>query len=1019
LRIVRNSSGELSADPNDVAAFQLAQDRLRSDFSVGNGLFYTDDLFDALSNTIDVYESNGTTYLASVYSPESTLATYRPETLKKCVTLVKQVAYVVDRIHRKGYLYLDIKPENVLVIEGYATRIQLFDFDSLLPIRAKGGASQFAYGNTKLSYSKGFVPIELQTAKLNKLGAYTDVYGIGALLFYMLFGRTPEASDCETGASYDYSAMAFQDKNYNDRLYFSLNSFFHNALANFYLDRYQTMEQALAELDEIERLADTTEIYLRSTDIISPDGVIGRKSEIASLEEWLNTDNSPIIFVTGMGGIGKSTMVRAFVTQNKARIKSVLYLSYKDSFERTLTDDEVAHVNTVEKEDSESLSEYYTRKLKAFRKAVEGTSALLVIDNYEGGETAEIKRLLSVGWKVIIISRQTPLSRVYPTIKVSAFEKPDDLHALFASNYGRDIAEEDIPYVDNIIGRVAGHTFAIELIGKQIASSHISICEASSLVDKHGFSEIGVEKIAYEQDAEASLDTIKSVLTALHKAGDMSERKYSIMKAAALFDEAGVDICVFHECLGLQSKDDVNELVLGGWLQLEGGCIMVHPLIKETIHCWAWNHKSKADAKALMLYIYKEIKVEAQKEEYPLKLLKLIDYAVDQFPKHPRLKKAFDSLTARNGVLGAVVKERYERRNDSKVTDHIKVAQFVRLAEGILHSCKREEILLNSEIYCELLYSTVLSMPRHREEYILNGACELIRSPYARNGFTLMKLYGCIMSVYQERQDFQNATNTIREAETTARKFGHTQVLAMYYNLLSEYYDALLNGAYASDEEDEMEIIHKMLDATDKAIRYARRSHKADSKQILARNLLGKATILMRVLDGKPDEIRKLLSEARHFVETESQEFSELRGHFYMVLAWYCALLSQKAEEAADCMVVARYISRQNSATDLDFIDDAVIPCADVYRNLGNFAQAAKFLMEAIDLCEKYPGTVPYIRKKMELCLHLLDICFEWEKYDVCRELIAEIEAENEKNLPYDIRVEIPLDIRSQLLEDD
>ena len=1020
LRVRRNADGFLCAEQGDADAFKKAQERFAADFSLGNGLFYSDDLFDALTSTIDIYSGNGTVYLASAYSPESTLATYNPGSLKKCISLVKQVAYVVGKIHKAGYLYLDIKPENVLVIEGFSTRIQLFDFDSLFPIRDRSQASQAMYKAVKLSYSKGFAPVELQTAKMNKLGPHTDIYSIGALLYYLLFGKTPEAADCEENAAYDYSVMKYRQESFHDKLFFSLTAFFHRTLANFYLDRYPEMEQVIAELDRIEHFSDETEIYIRSTPIHAPENIVGRCEEISALSNWLRNDERRVTFVTGMGGIGKSTLVRALICREQKYLdQHVLYLPYRGSIEYTLADDDLAPINTIEKDDNESLSEYFVRKLKAFRKAVEGTNFLLVIDNFDAHDIGALRQVISVGWKVILISRSAPLTNIYPILHVSALKDQKALRALFASYLTREIAAQDMLYIDNIINKAAGHTYLIELIAKQIASSHISIQQASNIVDEYGFTAVGSEKIVASQDDAASLDTIKNILTALHKTEGMSECEYGILKVAALFDDAGVDINLFHEILSLESKDDVNSLIRDGWVQSAEDRIIIHPLMRETVHCWAWNDSALASAETLMVYVYREIKVEAHKEDYPLKLIQLMDFSMKQYAKHPWLKKAFDWYTARNKTIGAVVKERYERHENSEtsgVTDHAKVTQYVRMAEGILHNCKREPALLNMEIYCDLLYSTVLNMPRYYEEFILKGATELIQHPLARNGFTLMKLYDCVMSVYQERRDYQNASRTIKEAEATARRFGHHQVMAQYYNLLSDYYDALLNGAYKSDNFEEIALLQNMLSAIDKTIRHAKRSRMADSKQLLAKNLLAKATVLIRIPDSEPTEIKKLLAEAKHLVDTESQEFSELRGHFYMVMAWYCAIIEGNAETAGDCMVVARYISKQNAATDLDDIDNAIVPCADVYRNLEDYAQAAKLLMDAIAVCEENPTKVPYIRKKMELYQHLLDVCFEWEKIEICRAVIDEIEAENCKNQQYGIWVDIHDDIRNAVL---
>lgn len=205
LRIERTTDGSLCTDPADAVQFEAAQNKFRSDFTLGNGLFYAEGLYDAITTTIDIYSGNGTTYLVSIFSPENTLATYHPESLRVCVTLAKQVAQIIKRIHNEGYLYLDTKPDNVLVLDTYATRVQLFDFDSLIQMDTEDQYASVDPRSIRVSFSKGFAAIELQMGKVKKLGRHTDVYGVGALLFYLLFGSTPTAMDCESNATYDYT----------------------------------------------------------------------------------------------------------------------------------------------------------------------------------------------------------------------------------------------------------------------------------------------------------------------------------------------------------------------------------------------------------------------------------------------------------------------------------------------------------------------------------------------------------------------------------------------------------------------------------------------------------------------------------------------------------------------------------------------------------------------------------------------------------------------------------------------
>lgn len=1009
LRIKRAENGYLEAADNTL--FENAKEKFKSDFSLGNGLFYSGDLFDVLTNTIDIYFDNGTVYLASEYSTENTLASYRPKSIKDCVTVVKQVACILRKIHSEGYLYLDIKPENILIIDSIVTRVQLFDFDSLIPVSM---CDRRDINMIRPSYSKGFAAIELQTGKLKKLGAHTDVYAVGALLFWLLFGRTPSAPDCEGNAVFDYSQAEYSVAEHKDELCFALTEFFHNALANFYLDRFQSMQSAVEALEEIERLADVSKPFIRSTAITAPTCFIGRENELDTLCKWIVEGESSCIFVTGMGGIGKSTLVRSALDKCKPCADNILYLSFGESLPKTLSDDRQAFINTVSKNDAESAADYYERKLRAFSEIAAETKTILVIDNYSGKLNKDVRDVLNVGWKVIFISRKEPASGDYPVLPIKAISKQADLRKLFESSLKKAISEADIPFVYNIITKVAGHTLTVELIAKQIASSYLTIAEASALVDKYGFSEIASEKVVFSKDNIQHTETIRGVITALFEADRLSEKLKSILKTMSLIGDNGVDVRRFCSIIETDNADNVNSLIRDGWVQLSGADISLHPVIKETIHCWAWSDEAKRYAEMLLKYLFRELKTEGHNEDYPQKLTEIIEYNNKQFQMHPKLGEWFERITDKSGVIGETLRERYAR-SDREPTDREKVAELIALAEGVLDNSKREPFLLETYIYPDLLYLTIQNMPRYREDFILTCSEELILNPKSRNGFALMKLYGYIIEIYLERKAFETAAEKLREAEQTAKQFGSSYVYALYYDMLSDYYDNLLGGAYDAFEPEEKQFLQRLTNSIDKTISCSRKTSNPAGKQLLAKNLLAKATIKIRSSPSKKKQIDRLLDEARKIVSAETQPYAEVRGIYYLVCAWYFTLVEPSLKAAEEFMTKAKEIFTKTSPTDLDEIDCITIPCADMYCLWECYAHSAKLLMAAIEICEKNEPVVPYIRKKAELYGCLLDVCTEWGKCDLCKAIIGEIDAMNDKYRSLGIHNEISEDLKKYI----
>lgn len=342
-------------------SFQKEQKQFRCDFSHTNKLFYSGDNYSSMTNQLDVFNQNGTSYILSAYSSKNTLAVYKPGNLKECITLIKQVVYVLGNIHKMGYLYLDIKPDNVLIVDGYQKQVQLFDFNSLFEWKKLNQPSDI-----RLSYTKGFAPIELQTSKIKRLGPHTDVYSVGALLFYLLFGHIPTVPDCEIDAVYDFSKIQYDYHQCDDRLLSSLCHFFHNTLAVYYADRYQNMEEVLDQLSIIEKYADPLIPRIYSTHIIKPQIFYGREQEFKELDSLLLNPNYNCLFISGMGGIGKSTFIKEYLTRYREKFDTVLYVYYKDSIEETISNDMNIEINTLRQdEENKTNIRYFDKKIRS------------------------------------------------------------------------------------------------------------------------------------------------------------------------------------------------------------------------------------------------------------------------------------------------------------------------------------------------------------------------------------------------------------------------------------------------------------------------------------------------------------------------------------------------------------------------------------------------------------------------------------------------------------------------------
>jgi serine/threonine protein kinase len=138
---------------------------------------------------IDIFEENDTAYMVMEYVQGETLKNLIQQkgilAEKDAMFLISQLMDAVESVHSKGMLHRDIKPENVLI--STERRVVLIDF---------GSAREFAEGKTShqtVMLTSGYAPPE-QYSERAKRGPFTDIYALGATLYFLLTGEKPLAS---------------------------------------------------------------------------------------------------------------------------------------------------------------------------------------------------------------------------------------------------------------------------------------------------------------------------------------------------------------------------------------------------------------------------------------------------------------------------------------------------------------------------------------------------------------------------------------------------------------------------------------------------------------------------------------------------------------------------------------------------------------------------------------------------------------------------------------------------------
>ena len=141
------------------------------------------------------FEANRTAYMVLEYERGESLKSWRKKRgdnidEKQVVALLAPLLDGLEVVHNSGYLHRDIKPDNIYVRDEDGSLV-LLDF---------GAARQTAIEKSEIGMvvTPGYGPIE-QYAGGGRQGPWTDIYSMGATLFWLITGRKPLEAPARLG----------------------------------------------------------------------------------------------------------------------------------------------------------------------------------------------------------------------------------------------------------------------------------------------------------------------------------------------------------------------------------------------------------------------------------------------------------------------------------------------------------------------------------------------------------------------------------------------------------------------------------------------------------------------------------------------------------------------------------------------------------------------------------------------------------------------------------------------------
>ncbi|MBE6842936.1 MAG: serine/threonine protein kinase [Ruminococcus sp.] len=530
----------------------------------------------------NIFEANKTAYIDVVCFDGASLDKLTELSPTEYTEIMLAVSKNVSAYHDSGCLCLDLKPENIFVLldssgDPVTQLVEFIDFDS---VRTENSTNKYLY------YTREWASPE-QTDRFSsvKISKASDIYTLGEIAFWIYFGRHSEDSEHRGFSKYDFDNCKNNFRTILKRpsVQKLLTQLFRNTLRPSVNNRFHSVNDVVAIF---EKLVDETvqkDFVIPIFPHISPD-FTGRDEELKIISESLEINS--LLWVYGIGGIGKSTIVRNFIHQKKAEYDVIIYLEYDKNIIRTFTDDRQLKLSTVRKDTNETPKEYFYRKLEILELICTNKKVLFVIDNFDGLITKEFSLLMRYGWHTLIVSRRKPPENSFTSLHIEAFSDTNELYSLISLNLRRSLTSEEKSYFDEIIKITEGHTLTLELIARQISAGNIAVSDALELIKENGFLQLSDEKINNYKDGEEIYGTLSAIISSLFDCSGMSDSCRTYLKVISLIDYRGFEKSFVYDILKLNA-DIISKLAFEGWLY-NGDVIRVHPVISETVQNWKW-----------------------------------------------------------------------------------------------------------------------------------------------------------------------------------------------------------------------------------------------------------------------------------------------------------------------------------------------------------------------------------------------------------------------------------------------
>ncbi len=541
---------------------------------------------------IGLFRGNNTYYTLTSRDDGISYDKYKEDDLLTTLKLMLTVTKAVEHYHSAGYLHLDIKPKNILILSNVTELIKLFDYDSLT------SRADLASGNISTIPSPGYYVPELADLDIENIGISTDIFEIGATIYDRIYGHMPEYTEMEHDATFDFN-ISEMTRNVSPKIKYELNKLLKKTLSthilpseitedeelynSIYKDnlsyRYISTDELKKQLKKLIALVEHSEPYLldlrNDLDISFSDYSFHADRRDIAKELHKKLSSKGYACLRGGEGYGKTDAICQYVKLYSKEYHTIQYYDYFGSLKAI-----VASMETSKNEANTFVSFDELLNIKNSILHTSDERTLIIIDNYDkpDGYINSFLPKNSNSFKVIFTSSND--SSIEPELSLSLQHLPREICESILLDEER-LDEEDETTVHHIIKKCAHNPLALSLIANAIYRSEIDVKKCAELISEQQ-SRFDEELMELSYSTPAYMQLICNIKTAF-RISQLSDAEKETLKALTLIPQCGI-LC--SDFIRYCDSSSINENVIDylfnqGIVSLRENCtkISLHPAI--------------------------------------------------------------------------------------------------------------------------------------------------------------------------------------------------------------------------------------------------------------------------------------------------------------------------------------------------------------------------------------------------------------------------------------------------------